>query len=124
MEVGPAGVDQVVERWDPLREFVPGEVGDAALAHPSDHAIVLEHGDPVAGEPHVALETIGPHLERELEGGDRVLGGVGSGTSVGERDRVVEQGRKSLLHAPPSWQALRRLVLRRLPACSTCKAAS
>ena len=90
----------------------------------ADHAVVIEHGDPVTGEPHVALEPTGPHLERQLEGFDRVLGGVGSGASVGERDRRRRAGTEVAVACATILAGAASAGPHRLPPCSTCKAAS
>ena len=60
---------------------------------------MVEHGDAVGGEPHVALQTGGAEPQGQLEGLERVLLGVGPCAAVGEGDRVVEEGGEPLLHA-------------------------
>ena len=56
---------------------------------PPDHAVVVEHGLAVGGEPHVALQPGRPEAHGEAEGLEGVLGGVGPGAPVGEADRGV-----------------------------------
>ena len=62
------------------------------------HAVVVEHGDAVGGQPDVALETGRAETKAQREGIERVLGGMGASAPVGERDRVLEQRREPLLH--------------------------
>jgi hypothetical protein len=66
-----------------------------------DDTIVVEDGDTICGDPHVALQACGTETECEFECLHRVFGGVGSGAAVGEHDRwIVEGGEALLLHDP------------------------
>jgi len=135
--IGAARVDQIVDRGDVTGKLVAAHVGDATFAQPAPElAVVHENRNAVAGEPDVALQAGSSHLERELEGRQRVLRSVRLGAAMGERDRGVEQGRESLLHAgpilaghtvgdsdsDPADEPATRLP--RLPACSTSRAVS
>jgi hypothetical protein len=59
---------------------------------------MVENGDTIGRQPHIALETGGPEAERELERFDRVLAAVGPCTSVREADGWDALSRYSLLH--------------------------
>ncbi|GAC1536648.1 MAG: hypothetical protein NVS3B12_19860 [Acidimicrobiales bacterium] len=64
------------------------DLADRSLAHPGAHeTIVIEHRDPVRGEPHIALEAGGPEPASEIERLDRVVRCLGPGTAVSEPDR-------------------------------------
>ena len=60
---------------------------------------MIEHGDAVGGEPDVALLAGRAEPQCQLERFDGVLGGVGSGATMGKGDRRVEQGGETLLHS-------------------------
>ena len=60
----------------------------------ADHAVVIEHRNPVRGQPDVALQTRGSEAEGESERLQRVLGGVGTAAAVGEGDGRVDQRRQ------------------------------
>ena len=63
---------------------------------PGDHhAVVIEHGLPVVGEPHIALQTGPPQAQRELKSFKRVLGRVGFGTAMSEADRSLAKRGKA-----------------------------
>ena len=74
------------------RQLVASQVADRALAalHPH-HAVVIEDGNAIGGQPHVALEAVGAETKCQLKGIDRVLPGVCPGTPMGERDGVFEE---------------------------------
>ncbi len=74
------------------RQLVASQVADRALAalHPR-HAVVIEDGNAVGGQPHVALEPGCAETKCQLKGRDRVLAGVRAGTSMGERDGAIEE---------------------------------
>jgi sec-independent protein translocase protein TatB len=59
---------------------------------------MIEHHAAVTGHPRIRLESARPETERQPERVDGVLGSVGPGTSVGEGDRHLEQGRMTLAH--------------------------
>jgi hypothetical protein len=52
---------------------------------------VVEDGDAVGGQPHVALEPGGAETKCQLKGGDRVLPCVCARTPMGERDGAIEE---------------------------------
>jgi hypothetical protein len=87
VELGAELLEQVGERRDVRGEVGSVHLGDRtptqAAAH---HAIVVEHGDAVAGEPDVALESRGAEPDGQTEGLDGVLAGVGACAPVGEGD--------------------------------------
>ena len=64
----------------------------------SRHAIVIEDGYAVGGEPHVTLQACGPELERQPKCRHGVFRRMRSGAPVGEGDRSAEVTRQSLLH--------------------------
>ena len=83
----------------------PVEVGDPALPEAlAHHAVVVEHGLAVPGEPHVALEPRRAQPNGQDKGFQRVLGGVGPGSPVGEPDRGASQRRQPSGHDGPLWQ--------------------
>jgi hypothetical protein len=117
--VGAAGGEQVGDRRDVCRQVGPAQLGDPAFPGPDPHhAVVVEHRHPVGGEPQVALQPGGSEPEAQLERFDRVLRGVGTGATVGKRDRWVEQRGESLLHRSRSWHLLLACRLRRAGARS------
>lgn len=96
---GSAGFHQFRKGGDVLRQLRPAEVPNGAVAEPSpDHAVVVDDGNPVAGDPDVGLEAVGTQSEGKGERLEGVLGGVGPTTSVGKADRAVEQRGETLLH--------------------------
>src|SRR5256886_658303 len=69
-------------------ELVGGRGGDVAAAYPPpDHPVVRQHDLAVGGQPGVGLEAAGALLEGTPERGQRVLGRLGPGATVGEGDR-------------------------------------
>ena len=97
--VGPAVLQQVSECGE-----VPGELRTGQIAYPSGsltgphRPVVADHRDPVDAEPHVGLEACGAEPQGEQKSLQGVFGGVGPPPTVGEADRMVEEGGKSLLH--------------------------
>lgn len=106
MIVGAANVEEFGQCGNVFGKLVAIELGDEPFPKSPDAnlAVVVEHGDTVAGQPHVALETGRAEAERKFERLDGVLLGVRTGPTVGEHDRRIELGRKTLLHARPSCQ--------------------
>ena len=85
-------LEQLGERRDVRRQLIASQVADRAFSplHPH-HAVVIEHGNAIGGQPHVALEAVRAETKCQLKGIDRVLAGVRSGAPMGERDRVFEE---------------------------------
>ena len=82
-----------------VRQIGSSNVADRATANaPLDHAVVIEHGHAVGGEPDVALQPGRTEFECQLEGLERVLRSMRAGASMSERDRRIEQGGETLLH--------------------------
>ncbi len=52
---------------------------------------MVEYGNAIGGEPHVALEAVGPELSGQPEGVERVLRGVGPAPRVSEGDRGAKR---------------------------------
>ncbi len=97
--VRPDGVVELGQARNVLGQFRSAHRSDRAASQPwAERTIVIEHGDTVGGDPHVALESRRPELDGEREALERVLGGVGTGSTVGKRNRDVEQGRQSGRH--------------------------
>ena len=92
LEVGAALGVQVRQGGDVARQRGPGDLGDLAppAADPG-HAVVVEDGHTVGGDPHVALEPGGAQPASQREGLEGVLGGVGPGAAVGETDGWAAQ---------------------------------
>ena len=65
---------------------------------PLDHPVVVEHRHAVGGDPDVALEARGAQLQGQFEPRQRVLRGMGPGAAMAERDGIVEERWKPLLH--------------------------
>ena len=58
-------------------------------------AVVVEDGDAVSREPHVALQPGGAQPQPQAERLQRVGAGAGACPTVGEGDRGVQQGRQA-----------------------------
>ena len=101
LEVGTALGVKVGERGHVLWQLGPVHLGDWPLEHTKDTvaelAVVVQHGVAVDGEPDVALQTRGAHLEGRLESLDGVLGRVCLGSAMckpdGWRAKRGESGR-------------------------------
>ena len=83
---------------------MPRQIGaakrrDRTRAHPFAHdAVMVENGDTIGGQPHIALESGRTETERQCECLDGVLAAVGPCTSVRKADRWDALSRYSLLH--------------------------
>jgi hypothetical protein len=87
LEVGTHGLVEIGEGGDVLRQLGSRQLGDGPAAEaPAHDAVVVEHGVPVAGEPHVALEAGGAEADGQAERVEGILGRVGPRSSVGEPD--------------------------------------
>ena len=97
---GARRLEQVGEARDVRREIAPIHLTDRhpAGCAPSHHAVVVEHGHPVGGEPDIALEPRRPEPEGEGEGLEGVLRRMRTGSAVPEDHGLVEEGGDALLH--------------------------
>ncbi len=121
LEAGAAPGVEVGQLRDVVGQIGPGDLADrpAAEAAAAHDAVVVEHGSPVGGEPHVALDPGGPEPQGQLERLDRVLGCLGARSAVGERYRWPSErwkpGRhRFMLAIGPKW-VVRPTIMRSRP---------
>jgi hypothetical protein len=83
--------EHVPEGRDVRRQICSGQVADRPGPETiSDDSVVVEYGNTVSSEPDVTFESRGPETQRQCEGFEGVLTGVGLGSAVGKSD-----------HSPP-----------------------
>ena len=98
LDVGDA---QARLRLDGLMADIERTIGTPAEA-PAHDAVVVEHGVPVAGEPHVALDAARAEADGQAERIEGVLGRVGPRSSVGEPDGRTQRGMTGHTTSMPS----------------------
>ena len=64
-----------------------------------DDAVMVEHGDPVGGDPDIALDAGRSEASGQREGVDRVVRGMGPSAPVSEGEGGIELGWEPLLHS-------------------------
>jgi hypothetical protein len=75
--------------------------GAAIPSRPPKGAVVDDHGFRVRGQPDVELEDVGTHRDGCVIGRDGVLGGVGGGAAVGDRQGRLRGEHSSIPPADP-----------------------
>lgn len=79
--------EQLLQGGDVVGEVLTTDLGDRSTpGPPTDDAVVVQHRASVGGDPHIALETLGPEAESEPERVEGVLPLEGAGTAMGESD--------------------------------------
>ena len=82
-----AGVVEIGQGRDVGGQLISAQLGDGSPTDPGAHqAVVIEDGDAVTGQPHVALEAGGTETQGQPEGVQGVLRGVRPGPTVSEAD--------------------------------------